>query len=197
MDAINMKEAFLTYIDASSQSLIKAGVTLLVIVLTYFSIRIYRRYIRSTSERHRLAPQRSDSISKAGQALIYLVAVAIISNVLGFGIQGIFLATSSMFALIGVAFFANWSILSNVTASILLYFVFPYRIGDRLLIESEPKYCGTLKDVTLMYLKIQTRGGSHITLPANVAIQKLITILSDADYKKILEEQDKDDDGAV
>lgn len=192
-----MKENILNFISDTSSGLIKTGVTLLVIILTYFSIRLYRRYIDHTSERHHFAPQRSNSISKAGQALIYIVSIGIVSNVLGFGIQGIFIATSSFFAMVGIAFFAHWSILSNITASIILYFTFPYRIGDRLLIENEPKYSGILKDVTLMYLKIQTDGGSYITLPANVAIQKFITTLSQADYKKLLEEKEKDDDGAV
>ncbi len=192
-----MKESFLNFVNESSQGLVKAGISLLVIILTYFSIRLYRRYIESTGQRHNFAPQRTNSISKAGQALIYLVAIGIVSNVLGFGIQGIFLATSSLFAMVGIAFFAHWSMLSNITASIILYFTFPYRIGDRLLIENEPKYSGILKDVTLMYLKIQTDGGSYITLPANVAIQKFITTLSEADYQKLLDEQNKDDDGAV
>ncbi len=192
-----MEDKILNFINESSEGVIKAGLTLFVLVLTYFAIRIYRRYINHTSERHRFAPQRSASISKAGQALIYLLAIALISNILGFGIQGIFVATSSFFAIVGIAFFAHWSILSNVTASIILFFTFPYRIGDRLLIENEPKFSGILKDVTLMYLKIQTDGGSQITLPANVAIQKVITILSQEDYQKLLETQEKDDDGAV
>lgn len=192
-----MKESLLNFINESSEGLIKAGVILLVVILTHFFIRLYRRYIDHTSQRHHLAPQRSAGISKAGQTLIYLVSAAIISTVLGFGIKDVLFVTSSFFALVGIAFFAHWSILSNVTASIILFFTFPYRIGDRLIVEGELKYCGILKDVTLMYLKIQTDGGSYITLPANVAIQKLITILSPADYQKLLEEQKKDDDGAV
>lgn len=190
-----MKTNILNVITQSSEGLIKAGVTLLVLLLTHIFIRLYRRYIERTSQRLHLAPQRSVGISKAGQTLIYLVAAAVISTVLGFGIKDVLFVTSSFFALVGIAFFAHWSILSNITASIILFFTFPYRIGDRLLVEGDLKNCGVLKDVTLMYLKIQTEGGSYITLPANVAIQKLITILSESDYRKLLEEQKKD--GAV
>lgn len=186
-----MKESIRQFIEESSESVIKAAIALFILLLTYFAARLYRRYINATSQRHHFAPHRSDSISKVGQVIIYMVSLLIISNVLGFGIQGIFFATSSFFALVGIAFFANWSILSNVTASVLLYFTFPYRIGDRILIENEPNHSGILKDVTLTYLKIQTDGGSYITLPANVAIQKIITVQSDSDYKKMLEEKEK------
>ncbi|EDY83496.1 hypothetical protein VDG1235_3123 [Verrucomicrobiia bacterium DG1235] len=183
-----MKDTFWKLIEENSESLIKACITVFVLILTYISIRLFRRYIAATAEKHHFAPQRTSSISKVGQTLIYLLSIGIISNVLGFGIQGIFVATSSFFAIVGIAFFANWSILSNVTASVLIYFTFPYRIGDRLSVENDPKYNGTLYDVTLMYMKIKTDGGSYITLPANVAIQKIITIQSQADYQKALDE---------
>ncbi|MBK1877750.1 mechanosensitive ion channel family protein [Pelagicoccus mobilis] len=192
-----MKESIQQFIDNSGEGVIRAAIALLVLILSYFVARLYRRYINETSERHKFAAHRSDSISKVGQIIIYAITLVIVSNVLGFGIQGVLIATSSFFAIVGVAFFANWSILSNVTASILLYFTFPYRIGDRILIESEPNHSGILKDVTLMYMKIQTDGGSYITLPANVAIQKVITIQSEADYQKMLKEKEESKDGAV
>lgn len=194
-----MKESIQQFIINSSEGVIKAALTVLVLLLTYIAIKLFKRYLRSTSSRHHLHEQRTDSISKLGQALIYLISAAIISNVLGFGIQGLFFATSSFFAIVGIAFFATWSILSNLTASILLYFTFPYRIGDRLLIENEPKFNGILKDVTLTNLKIKTDGGSYITLPANVAIQKIITVQSEADYQEMLAdvEREKERDGAV
>ena len=194
-----MKDSIIQFLENSTEGLVKAGITLFVIILTYFAMRFYRRYIKETSERHQFAPHRSNSISKVGQILIGILSILIISNVLGFGIQGIFIATSSFFAIVGIAFFAVWSILSNVTASILLYFTFPYRIGDRLKIENEPNHSGILKDVTLMYMKIQTDNGSYITLPANVAIQKIITVQSQADYQKMLEEMKEkpESDGTV
>src|SRR5690606_17086718 len=110
-----------------------------------------------------------------GRVLILLVAFAICSSILGFGVEGIFVATSSMFALIGIAFFAVWSILSNVTSSVILYFSFPFRIGDRIMIEGEPKHAGALRDITLFYLKIETDEGRIVSVPANVAMQKIIT----------------------
>lgn len=176
-----MKEEFFRYFDNNAETMVKVGVAFLVVALTYVATRLFSRYLTSTSAKHHFAPQRTSSINKAGKATICLISLAIISNVLGFGIQGIFLATSSFFALVGVALFAVWSMLSNVTASIILYFTFPYRIGDRLVIETEQKFSGILKDVTLMYLKIQTDGGSIITVPANVAIQRIITIQSEVD----------------
>ena len=51
--------------------------------------------------------------------------------------MGFCVALGSTFAVVGVALFANWSILSNVTASFILYFTFPYKIGDRIRIHDK------------------------------------------------------------
>lgn len=189
-----MIESIQQFIDDSTEGVVKSAIIAVIVLLTYVSIRLFRRYVRATSAKHHFHEQRTDGIKKLGQGLIYLISLAIISNVLGFGIQGVFVATSSFFAIVGIAFFATWSILSNLTASILLYFTFPYRIGDRLVVENEPKFSGVLKDVTLTNLKIKTDGGSYITLPANVAIQKIITVQSEADYQKMLAEQEEKND---
>jgi len=192
-----MRETIQQFIEGNSAWIIRATLSILILITAYLAARIYRRYISETAKRHEFAAHRSNNISKVGQVLIYFISILIISNVLGFGIQGIFLATSSFFAIVGVAFFATWSVLSNVTASLLLYFTFPYRIGDRILIDNEPNHSGKLTDVTLMYMKIQTDGGSYVTLPANVAIQKVITVQSETDYQKMLKEKEEEKDGTV
>ena len=37
----------------------------------------------------------------------------------------------------GVAMFAQWSILSNITSGIILFFSFPFKIGDLILIHDK------------------------------------------------------------
>jgi small-conductance mechanosensitive channel len=41
---------------------------------------------------------------------------------------------TSTITVIGIAFFANWSILSNITASLILYFNHPLKIGETVRI---------------------------------------------------------------
>lgn len=60
-------------------------------------------------------------VLRSALVLILALVVSLISD-LGFNDFGVFL--SSVFAVIGVALFAQWSILSNVTASIIVFFFF-------------------------------------------------------------------------
>ena len=50
---------------------------------------------------------------------------------------------ASVFTIIGVAFFAQWSHLSNITAAIIIYFNHPVAIGDEITIQDEPPLQGS------------------------------------------------------
>ena len=87
-------------------------------------------------------------------------------------------ALGSTFAVVGVALFANWSILSNVTASFILYFTFPYKIGDRVRIhDKDLPVTAVIEDIKGFYTILRTAEGELITYPNNLLLQKGVSIL--------------------
>ncbi|MBC9796980.1 mechanosensitive ion channel domain-containing protein [Sinomicrobium weinanense] len=112
-----------------------------------------------------------------------IVALSIIWNV-RFEDLGIFL--SSIFAVIGVALFAQWSILSNITAGIILFFTFPFKIGDRIQIQDKDFPTEAfIEDITAFHLLLRTDEGELITYPNNLLLQKGVRVVN----------SHKDDDG--
>lgn len=170
-----MLDRLSVYFADSKELLAQIALLTLTVFATIAALRVLARYLSEQAKRPHFDDRRLNAISKLGRALILIVAIGLFSNILGFGVEGIFLATSSLFALIGIAFFAVWSILSNVTSSVILYFSFPFRIGDRISIENAPDQAGILKDITLFYLRIETDKGAIVSVPANVAMQRIIT----------------------
>jgi small-conductance mechanosensitive channel len=84
----------------------------------------------------------------------------------------------SSFAVVGVALFANWSILSNVTASFILYFSFPYKIGDRVRIhDKDLPVTAVIVDIKGFYTLLKTAEGEIVTYPNNLLMQKGVSIL--------------------
>lgn len=84
----------------------------------------------------------------------------------------------SSFAVVGVALFANWSILSNVTASFILYFSFPYKIGDRVRIhDKDLPVTAVIIDIKGFYTLLKTAEGELVTYPNNLLMQKGVSIL--------------------
>ena len=81
-------------------------------------------------------------------------------------------------AVIGVAFFAQWSILSSITSSFILFFYHPIRIGHRIkIIDKDYNWVGEVKNITAFYFFIETDEGEYISLPNSLVMQKGLEIL--------------------
>lgn len=101
----------------------------------------------------------------------------VIAVVWGVRPGNILVGLSSVFAVIGVAFFAQWSLLSNVTASIILFFYAPYRVGDRVqIIDKDIPVTAVIEDIKSFYTHLCTDEGDHIVIPNNLFLQKMVGI---------------------
>ena len=97
----------------------------------------------------------------------------------GVDVRNLGVIVSSIFAVIGVAFFAQWSILSNITSGVILFFTFPYKSGDRIMIhDKEYEYVGIIEDIKTFHIVILNDAGQRITYPNSLVLQKGVSILN-------------------
>jgi small-conductance mechanosensitive channel len=79
---------------------------------------------------------------------------------------------------VGVASFAQWSILSNITAGIILFFSYPFKIGDRIKIHDKDfPIEGEIDDIKAFYVILKSSEGEMVTYPNNLLMQKGISVL--------------------
>ena len=118
-----------------------------------------------------------------------LIALAIALGILiwGVNLKEIGLIFSSLFAVLGVALFAIWSILSNVTAGIILFLNFPFKIGDRIkILDKEIEYAGNylIEDIRAYHIHLRMDNGELMTYPNNLMLQKAVVLVTvSEDYK--------------
>ena len=111
---------------------------------------------------------------------ILLGILAILSIVIIWGVKRdqILLFISSVFAVVGVASFAQWSILSNITAGIVLFFSYPFKIGDIIKIHDKDfPIEAEIEDIKAFYILLKTIDGETITYPNNLLMQKGISVI--------------------
>ncbi|MDP5076889.1 MAG: mechanosensitive ion channel family protein [Nonlabens sp.] len=110
--------------------------------------------------------------------ILWSLAVIVIIFIWSINEEDFIVALGSSFAVVGVALFANWSILSNVTASFILYFSFPYKIGDRVRIhDKDLPVTAVIVDIKGFYTLLKTAEGEIVTYPNNLLMQKGVSIL--------------------
>jgi small-conductance mechanosensitive channel len=85
---------------------------------------------------------------------------------------------------VGVALFAQWSILSNITSGIILLFSFPFKIGDYIRIHDKDfPIEAEIDDIRAFHTLLKTRDGEIITYPNTLLLQKGISIIKNTDFE--------------
>ena len=118
-------------------------------------------------------------INKIITVLIYASVVIIISFIWGVNEEELFLFVSSFLTILGIAFFAQWSILSNITAGLILFVNYPVKIGDTItILEKDNDVSGEIKDIGAFFITLQTEENEFITVPNSIILQKNIKFQS-------------------
>lgn len=108
-----------------------------------------------------------------------IVLVVVLSAIWGVDQSEIALFVSSVLTVMGIAFFAQWSILSNITASLILFFNHPLKIGDTIkVLDKEYPFEGEIIDLTYFFVYVKISSTETLTIPNNVLLQKAIVVLN-------------------
>ena len=82
---------------------------------------------------------------------------------------------SSFLTILGIAFFAQWSLPSNITAGIILCVNYPLKIGDSITILEKDNYItGEINGIEAFFITLKTPTEELITMPNAVILQKNI-----------------------
>ncbi len=162
-----------------NEDIIKIIVSAFFVVIVYPVARlIVYKLIDNVAKFNLYDASRSKMIKKIINVLIMFFMAMILISIWGVDTKNLLLALSSVFAIIGVAFFAQWSILSNITAGIVIFFSLQFRIGDKIRIhDKEFPIEATLKDIKAFYLYLETDEGEKITYPNSLFLQKGISVV--------------------
>lgn len=149
---------------------------ILVVVLASLSRRAIIRFARKNA----MYERRLFYIKKVNALLFILLFVLLLSVIWGFDIEGLPVYFASFFGIVGIAFFASWSILSNITASLIIFFSYRIRIEDEIkIVDGDNTITGRVKDMNMFTVIIQTADQHSVTYPNNLMLQKPIEVVNE------------------
>lgn len=158
---------------------IKEEIATGIVLLFYFIARIIiSKVVRRFAKVSQTLEHRSNLVIKYFNILFGSIAIIAIFIIWGVKPQNVILVFSSVFAVIGVAMFAQWSILSNVTSGIILFFSAPFKIGDTIKIHDKDfPIEAEIDDIRGFHTYLKTKEGELITYPNSLLLQKGITVV--------------------
>lgn len=150
-----------------------------ILIFALISLRmIIAKLIRSYANTSHLFEHRTNLVIKYIHILMNILVVVSLIIIWGVKTEDIFVTVSSIATIIGVAMFAQWSILSNITSGMILFFSFPFRIGDTIKIHDKDfPIEAEIEDISAFHVNLKTREGEKIIFPNNLLLQKGISIM--------------------
>jgi len=152
-----------------------------IAVLKVLIKRIIKKYTTSNNQRTEV---RVNQVVRIFNIFFNLSAIVILIIVWGVDTRNLILVLSSVLAVIGVALFAQWSMLSNITAGVLIFFSAPYKIGDYIsIIDKDMPIEAMVEGVYTFYTHLRTKDGIMHVFPNSLLLQKAVTILKEDDFQ--------------
>lgn len=151
----------------------------------YFIIRTtFRVFVRRAARKYKYQVTRISLIKRMLEIFLWIVMGAFILFVWGVDQSELLFFFTSLLTVLGIAFFAQWSILSNITSSFIIFFYHPIRVGDEIsVLDKEFEISGRVIDIGLFFLIIQTEEDDRVTIPSNLFMQKMVKKCSSAPPK--------------
>jgi small-conductance mechanosensitive channel len=169
---------------SNSKELLTTLIVVIVIGLLRF---VAQKAIRRIGKINSFVEGRTLLISKYISILLTFLGIAVLTIVWGVNFTEVALLFSSLFAVLGVAFVAQWSIISNITAGVVLFFSVPFKIGDKIKImdkeimeeseQIEDSGVFTIENITAFHVHLRKPNGVLITYPNNLMLQKGIALV--------------------
>ncbi len=170
------------WLSTWAEPLLRAGQVALILLLAWLLLRLLGRGLSRIEGRYPQVP--AEMLGLLRGVLRWLLigsAAMLVLERLGVSAQILWTALTGFVAVAAIAFFAIWSVLSNLFCALLIFTLRPFRIGDCLeIIEGADKsgVSGRVQAINLFYCTLEdlTEEGTNalVQVPNSLFFQKAV-----------------------
>jgi small-conductance mechanosensitive channel len=148
----------------------------IITVLLYVIIKLLiNRYIDTIVAENVSTKKRSKIVKKVINLTIISVFIIILLSIFGVDQSELAIFIGSVLTVIGIALFAQWSILSNITSGVIIFFNHSVKIDDTItIIDKDYEIEGRVSDIGLFFIVLKTKDNEQIDIPNSVFLNKMI-----------------------
>ena len=158
-----------------------------IVLVIYLVIKVFTyKSVEKTIVANLVAKSRGKVIRKIINLITLIISVIVISLIWGVKQSELLVFITSVLTVLGIALFAQWSMLSNITSGLIIFFGHPVRLEDVVVvIDKDYEIEGRVSNISLFFVTIKTLGNEQdnnkpITIPNNVFLQKMVKIKGQA-----------------
>ncbi len=156
---------------------IKIIETALVVVVTILGKRLFSNVFRRIATKFEYREQRFEVVNRIKDFIFHVTALAFILTIWSVSQNQILLFISSFLTIMGITLFAQWSLLSNMTAGVILFVYHPAKIGDTIhFIDKDYDIEGRISRIGLFFILIVNEDQEVVTIPNSLILQKMTKV---------------------
>ena len=178
-----MKDRVPDWVQGWLGTVVPIGEVLLVLAVAWLLQRLVRAMVRRLVVRRGLPPEMATVLRRVSATLIACAALLLVLERLCVSGTVLWTAFTGFAAVGAVAFFAAWSVLSNIFCTVLIFTSRPFRLQDHIeVLENgdKPGLKGRVVDINLIYTSLQEvgtdarDGGSVLQVPNSLFFQRTV-----------------------
>jgi small-conductance mechanosensitive channel len=153
-----------------------------IAVTVYMIIKILiHRYIDRIVSNSVSTKRRSKVVKKAINVTVLSIFLIVIFSIFGVDQSELAVFIGSVLTVMGIALFAQWSILANITAGVIIFFNHSAQLDDTItIIDKDYEIEGRISDIGLFFIILKTTNNEQIDIPNSIFLNKMIKKKIDA-----------------
>ncbi|MCW5222611.1 mechanosensitive ion channel family protein [Verminephrobacter aporrectodeae subsp. tuberculatae] len=154
---------------------------LLILFIAWLLQYLLRRLVRRAGTRWQLPGELLSPINGLIRWIIVAGAMVLVLERMGVSATALWTALTGFATVGAVAFFAAWSVLSNLFCALLIFTMRPYRVGDYIeVLDTAEKVgaIGRVVDINLLYTILEEHAPPHsgawLQIPNSLIFQRVV-----------------------
>lgn len=145
-----------------------------IVVLIIMS-KVFEVIIDRFGKKYSYHKSRIKIVKKVTTVVLYVVLINILILVWGIAPSKLAAYIASLFTVMGIAFLAQWSIISNITSTLIIFFNHQVNIGDTIVVlDKDFQVEGKISDIGIFFIIIKVNNEEYVSIPSNVFMQKMV-----------------------
>ena len=160
-----------------SPVMLQIVISLVVLALYFVISRRIMPLLYQVIAHSRLKKEMNKRAAVVIHILLVLLLIVVLCVVWGVDIRGLLVLASSMIAVVGVALFAAWSLLSNITAFFILLGQKAFAEGMEVRVIDGGNYLeGRIVEINLFSTVLRTKDNEQVVYPNNLLISRPVVV---------------------
>lgn len=180
-----MRRPLTTYLPEWTRDwleIIVPGLQILLILLVAWVLQyLLRRLVKRLGEHYQLPTELTTPLKGFLRWTIMIAAMLLVLERMGVSATVLWTAFTGFATVGAVAFFAAWSVLSNLFCAFLIFTVRPFRLGDTIEVldtAEKPGARGRVVDINLLYTTLEDSDAEHastlLQIPNSLIFQRVV-----------------------